>query len=116
MGFGGLWRRPGFAATAILTLALAAAANATILSIVYGILLKPLSYGNPDRLVAIWPGRFQSNADLQYIRDHARVFSSIGAVAPGWTMALTGVEEPVKLTVARVSGNLFDTLNVKAAL
>ena len=66
MGCRPLWRRPGFTVTAVLTLALAAAANATILAIVYGILLKPLPYRDPDRLVAVWPGRLQSNADLLY--------------------------------------------------
>ena len=107
-----LWRRPGFTVTAVLTLALAAAANATIFAVVYSILLKPLPYRDPDRLVAVWPGRLQSNADLLYLREHASMFSGIAAVAPGWTMALTGSGEPVKLTVARVSGNLFDTLGV----
>jgi putative ABC transport system permease protein len=111
-----LWRRPAFAATAVVTLGLAAAANATILAVVYGILLKPLPYQNPDRLVAVWPGRFQSNADLLYLRDHAAMFSDLAAVAPGWTMALTGSGDPAKLTVARVSGNLFETLGVQPSL
>ena len=47
-----LWRRPGFTTTAVVTLGLAAAANATILAVVYGILLKPLPYQDPDRMVA----------------------------------------------------------------
>jgi len=111
-----LVRRPGFTVTASLTLALATAANATILAVVFGILLKPLPYRDPDRLVALWPGRFQSNADLQYLRDRAGMFSHVAAVAPGWTMALTGAGDPVKLTVARVSGNLFDTLGVHPRL
>jgi putative ABC transport system permease protein len=113
MALRSLIRRPGFTATAVLTLALAAGANAVILAAVYGILLKPLPYGDPDRLAAVWPGRFQSNADLIYLREHAAMLSSVAAIAPGWTMSLTGAGEPAKLTVARVSGNLFDTLGVR---
>ena len=113
MALRSLLRRPGFTATAVLILALAAGANAATLAVVYGILLKPLPYRDADRLVAVWPGRFQSNADLQYLREHAAMFPDVAAVAPGWTMSLTGAGEPAKLTVARVSGNLFDTLGVR---
>jgi putative ABC transport system permease protein len=116
MAIRSLIRRPGFTATAILTLALAAGANAVILAVVYGILLKPLPYLDPDRLVGVWPGRFQSNADLLYLREHATMFSSVAGVAPGWTMSLTGAGEPAKLTVARVSGNLFEALGVTPLL
>ena len=111
-----LGRAPAFTATTILTLALAAGANAAIFAIVYAVLFKPLPFPNPDRLVAVWPGRFQSNADLLYTREHGRVFESVAAVAPGWTMSLTGTGEPTKLTVARVSGNLFDTLGTQPLL
>jgi predicted permease len=116
MAIRALIRRPGFTTAAVLTLALAAGANAAILAAVHGILLKPLPYRDPDRLVAVWPGRFQSNADLIYLREHATMFASLAAVAPGWTMSLTGSGEPAKLTVARVSGNLFETLGVSPQL
>lgn len=105
-----LLRVPLFTTTSVLTLALAAGVNAAILAVVYAILLKPLPYDDPDRLVAVWPGRFQSNADLLYLREHAPMFSSVAAVAPGWSMSLTGAGDPMKMTIARVSGNLFATL------
>jgi predicted permease len=104
-----LRRAPAFTITTVLTLALAAGANAAILAVVYGILLKPLPFPDPDRLVAVWPGRFQSNANLLYTRERGAMFSQVAAVAPGWTMALTGAGEPAKVTVAKVSGNLFET-------
>ncbi|MGE5812950.1 MAG: ABC transporter permease [Acidobacteriota bacterium] len=116
MALRSLLRRPAFTAAAVLTLGLAAAANAGILAIVYGVLLKPLPFQDPDRLVAVWPGRFQSNADLLLVRERGAMFSGVAAVAPGWTMSLTGSGEPRKVTVARVSGNLFDTLGVRPLL
>jgi putative ABC transport system permease protein len=111
-----LLRAPGFTATTVLTLAIAAGANAAIFAIVYGILIKPLPYAEPERLVAVWPGRFQSNADLLYLRDHAKGFSRVAAVAPGWTMSLIGSGDPTRVTVAKVSGNLFDTLGTQPLL
>ena len=89
-----LVRAPGFSATTVLTLGLAAAANAAIFAVVYGILLRPLPYREPDRLVSVWPGQFQSNADLLFTRERGSMFSSVASIAPGWTMALTGTGEP----------------------
>ena len=105
-----LTRAPGFTLTTVLTLALAAGANAAILAVVYGVMLKPLPFPEPDRLVAVWPGRFQSNADLVYLRERAPVFASLAAVAPGWSVSLTGAGDPARITIAKVSGNLFETL------
>jgi putative ABC transport system permease protein len=111
-----LLRAPAFTMTTVLTLALAAGANAAILAVVYGVLVKPLPFPDADRLVAVWPGRFQSNANLLYTRERGAMFSQVAAVAPGWTMALTGAGEPAKLTVAKVSGNLFDTFGTQPIL
>ncbi|HJR61574.1 MAG TPA: ABC transporter permease [Vicinamibacterales bacterium] len=111
-----LRRAPAFTATTVLTLALAAGANAAIFTVVHGVLLKPLPFPDVDRLVAVWPGRFQSNADLLYTREHGRMFSSVAAAAPGWSMSLTGDGEPTRVTVARVSGNLFETFGTEPLL
>jgi putative ABC transport system permease protein len=111
-----LLRAPAFTPATIVTLALAAGANAAIFAVVYGVLIKPLPFADPDRVVAVWPGHFQSTVDMLYTREHARTLSSVAAVAPGWTMSLTGSGEPAKMTVARVSANLFATLGVEALL
>ena len=67
-----LRRAPAFTTTTILTLALAAGANAAIFAVVYGVLLKPLPFPDSKSLVAVWPGRFQSTVDLIYTREHGR--------------------------------------------
>jgi predicted permease len=111
-----LLRTPAFSLTTILTLALAAGANAAILAVVHGVLIQPLPFPDVDRLVSVWPGRFQSNANLLYTRERGAMFSHVAAVAPGWTMALTGAGEPAKVTVAKVSGNLFETFGTTPLL
>ncbi len=112
-----LMRRPGFALTAILLLALGAGANAAVFSIVRGILLRPLPYQAPDELVAVWPTSFVSNEELGYWRDRTRSFQAIAALSPGWMMAFAvDGQEPLKVTGAKTSGNFFETLSVRAAL
>jgi putative ABC transport system permease protein len=111
-----LRRRPGFSALAIVTIALGAGANAAVSAVAYGILLKPLPFPDPDRLVAMWPGRFVSQMELRYLREHAAGFAGVSAVAPGWGFSLTGAGDPIKITVDRVSGDLFETLAAAPAL
>ncbi|MEO8682567.1 MAG: ABC transporter permease [Vicinamibacterales bacterium] len=112
-----LFRRPAFAAVAITLLALGAGANAAVFSVVRGVLLRPLPYPNPDRLVAIWPGEVVSGADMSYWRERTHTVSAIAAQAPGWMMGLVAEGgEPIKVTAAKVSENLFTTLGAGAAL
>ncbi|HEX6974599.1 MAG TPA: ABC transporter permease [Vicinamibacterales bacterium] len=109
-------RSPGFALTAVLTIALGAGANGAVSAVAYGILFKPLPYAAPERLVAVWPNRFQSQVDLRYIRGHSTTLAAVSAVAPGWTFSLTGAGDPLKITVDRVSANLFETLGARPML
>ncbi len=111
-----LARQPGFTGLAVATFALGAAVNAVVLALAYGVLFKPLPFHEPDRLVAVWPDRFLSNADLLFLRERATVFSDLASVAPGWTMSLTGAGEPLKVTISRVSPNLFSSLGVQPLL
>jgi putative ABC transport system permease protein len=111
-----LRRRPGFSAIAAVTIALGAGANAAVFAVAYGVLLKPLPFAEPDHLVAVWPGRFMSQVDLRYLREHAHGIPGISAVAPGWTFSLTGAGDPSKMTVDRVSGDLFETLGATPLL
>lgn len=110
-------RRPGFAVVAILLLALGAGANAAVFSVVRGVLLRPLPFPEPDRLVAFWPDTFISNEEVQYWRDRTRSFAHIAAISPGWMMGLVAEGgEPIKVTGGRVSDNMFQALGARAAL
>jgi predicted permease len=81
------------------------------------VLLRPLPYPDPDRLVAVWPDVSISNLDINYWRDHTRSFTEIAAQSPGWMMGLVADGgEPIKVTGAKVSGNLFKALGASAAV
>jgi putative ABC transport system permease protein len=119
-----LGRQPGFAAISILTLALGIGANVAIFSTVYGVLLRPLPYANPDRLTVIWaqwrkqdiPRVSHTGGDFQeYRRSARRSFADIAAVG-SVRHNLTGGDEPVQIQMGWVSRNFFSVLGVKPAL
>ena len=112
-----LIRRPAFAITAILLLALGAGANAAVFSVVRGILLRPLAFPQAERLVAIWPDGYFSNEEIDWLRTRAQSFDAISGLSPGWMMSLViPGQQPVKVTAGRTLDNFFTTLGVDAAL
>ena len=112
-----LIRRPGFALTGILLLALGAGANAAVFSVVRGVLLRPLPFDSPGRLVAVWPGEFVLNDEVAFWRERAHGLSAVATVSPGWLMALASDAAPAaKMTAAKVSDNLFTMLGVTPAI
>jgi putative ABC transport system permease protein len=116
VAFRSLRRRPGFSALAVAPIALGAGANTAVSAVTYGVLLRPLALAQPERLVAVWPKHFMSQVDLRYLRAHARGLAGISAIAPGWTFSLTGAGEPSKITIDRVSADLFETLGASPLL
>ncbi len=119
-----LRKSPGFAAAAIVTLALGIGANTGIFSAVHAVLLKPLPYFQPDRLFMSQielPQRFQSFGYLagtvQQYREWRKadtVFASVAALTPAeWN--LTGAGEPERAGGALVSTNFFSFLGVPMA-
>lgn len=116
LAFRSLRQYPGFSALAILIVALGAGANASVFSVVRAVLLEPLPYARPDRLVSIWPTGFVSNADVEFLRTRGRSFSAVASSSPGWTMSMLGAGDPVRITGAKTSANLFDVLGAPPLL
>jgi putative ABC transport system permease protein len=118
-----LLKAPGFAVSAIIVLALGIGANTAIFGIVNGVLLRPLPYADPDRMVQLWhtppqkqfPGvpRFALSA-ANYLDWKAQntVFSS-SAVYRFWQFRLTGSGEPQILRAARVEPTFFSVLGTR---
>jgi putative ABC transport system permease protein len=105
-----LRKNPGFAAIAIITLALGIGANTAIFSVVNAVLLKPLPYGSPDRLVSI--ARGQSRPDIKDVGEQSQTLEKVGTFAQ-WSMDLVGGEQPLKIDAAIFGLDLFPTLGVQ---
>jgi putative ABC transport system permease protein len=108
-----LMKKPGFTAIAIITLALGVGANTAIFSVVNAVLLEPLPYGEPDRLVWVSHEDTFTPADFLDYRDQNQTFEQIAAFI-GWGVNLTGKTEPERVSGALVSPGFFSVLGVPA--
>jgi predicted permease len=106
-------KSPPFAATAILTLALAIGGNTAIFTVIHAVLLKPLPYPDSDRLVAIGSG---TPSRFSEMKASAHSFTGIGAVTGKETPTLSGGSEPEVLKSVRVSANFLQILGVNPLL
>jgi putative ABC transport system permease protein len=109
-----LAKAPVFASIAILTLALGIGANAAIFTVVNTVLLQPLPYPEPDRLVELELSGPQGNADVTSIpkfnvwRQQTQVFEAVAAYDQGGPgVNLTGVDRPVQLHAIQASADYF---------
>ena len=117
-----LRRTPGFTAAALLTLALGIGANTAIFTIVDAVLLRPLPYADPDRLVTVGDrdtGRASrptsaSRPSLDW-RERSRSFEQL-AMMRSWQPTLVANGEAERLPAVRVSWNYFDMMGVRPAL
>jgi predicted permease len=116
-----LAKQSGFALVAVLTLALGIGANTAIFSVVNAVLLRPLPYAQPERVVAIWDGRGQPGAtqgmtlprNFQWWREQSRSFSEL-ALARGFNYRLSEAQEAATGVGQEVTPNLFALLGVSA--
>jgi len=112
---------PGFSAVAIATIALAIGANTAMFSVVKGLLLSPLPYPEPNRIVRVLErlpsGGPNAISTLNYLdwANQNTVFESLAAEV-GWRATLTGRDEPTVIRGARVSASYFDIFGVRPAL
>lgn len=124
--FGEAWRRvrrsPGFAAAVIAVVALAIGANTAIFAVVEAVLLQPLPYAYPNRLVMLWRVRVPGGGgagvsfpDFRAYRRQARAFSAMSVVA-GTPYTVTGSGPAAGVLGVSASANLFHLLGVSPAL
>jgi putative ABC transport system permease protein len=122
-GFRMLRKKPGFTLVAILALALGIGANTAIFSVTYTVLLSPLPYPNPDKLVWIWETNPSSGiktepASLPNYNDwrtQGQSFESMAAFVNA-SLTLTSEGEPERIPISYVSANFFSVLGVAPAL
>jgi len=117
-----LLKRPGFASVAIFTLALGIGANTAIFSVVNAVLLRPLQFQNPDRLMTVWESNLKQGQDHGAVgganftdwKNRNQVFEGLAAYF-NWDYNLTGGDQPERLRAVLVSGEFFQTLGIEAA-
>jgi putative ABC transport system permease protein len=118
-----LGKSPGFTVVAALTLALGIGANTAIFSVVDAVILRPLPYPEPSRLVELWGNvkrakverRGASYPDYSDWRDQSKSFDGMAAFDSGG-LTLTGADEPERITGEFVSQRYFTLLGMRAAL
>ncbi len=118
-----LLKRPGFVITITLILALGIGANSTIFSVVDAVLMRPLPYEAPERIVMIWetnqskgvPRSIVSPANFLDWKEQNKVFDHLAALR-FWYYTVTGLGDPERYQGARVSADFFPLLGVKPEL
>jgi len=122
-----LWKAPGFTTVALAALALGMGATSAIFSVVDAVLLKPLPFRDPQRLLAIWESNpaqnlkdlFVTPSDFLEWRNQSRAIEALAAledVHANLTAGPNGYIEPEELRAERVTASLFPLLGVRPAV
>ncbi len=113
-----LRKNPGFTAVAVLTLALGIGVTTAMFSVVYGVLLRPLPYPDPNRIMAVFEvtskGRPSRVADPNFdeFRDQSRSFQAIAKYNDN-VASVSGASQPTRTTVARVSPDFLKVFGIQ---
>jgi len=114
-------RSPAYSMVTIAVLALGIGATSAIFSFVDGVLLRPLPYADPERIVIVWekpPGGTRNSVSTENFRDWQRqndVFD-VMAASGGGSVTMSGSTEPMQVRGSRVSAGYFDIFGVRPAL
>ena len=119
-----LRKSPGFTAVALLSIALAMAANGTVFSVVYGVLLAPALYKDTERLVVLWesnnvkgvPRTAVAPATFRDWREGAHSFQGLEIVAPGSPVTVTGSGLPERANIQYATPSLFALLGIRPTI
>ncbi len=117
-----LLKSPGFTTIAIITLAIGIGANTAIFSVVHGVLLRPLPFSEPDRIVHVWtstrdePKGSHSAADFLDLQRENRSLSAIAGHRNALFTLTVDQREPEQLEGVYVTADFFDILGIRAAL
>ena len=114
-------RQPAFAVGVVTVLALAIGANSAMFALVNAILLRPLPFADPDRLITftiVRPGNDRQPLSLLDVNDFTESSRTLDGVASvfGWSANLTGRGDAERLTGMRVSGNYFELTGAQVEL
>jgi predicted permease len=115
-----LLRNPGFTLVAVVTLALGIGANTAIFSVIYTVMIKPLPFHEPERLVMVWTKLEKVGVEQTWVsepealdfREQAKLFEGFGLLN-GASFTLTGAGEPEQLIGAEVTANFLSILGAK---
>jgi predicted permease len=115
-----LHRSPGMSVAIVLLMALTIGAASSIFSVVNALLIKPLPYGDPERLVIIWETRPDRNVERNGVSGHefpaweeqSRAFARMAAIAYAGNITLTGAGDPTALVGVRVTSGFFDVMGM----
>jgi predicted permease len=110
-----LRRSPGFAGAAVLILALGVGASVAVFSVLYEVVLRPLAYQEPERLVRVWPGKSFNGSMVRYFERSVPAFEGVAGLS-GWSFTLVGDDRTEQIQGAAVTPEYFDVLGVRPAL
>jgi putative ABC transport system permease protein len=115
-------KAPGITVVALATLAIGIGSTSAIFSLIYGVMLRPLPYDQPSRIVKLnsaYPAGHNDKVDAQryvFWKEHQQFLSSVAAVMGGKHLNLEGGDRPERILVRPVTAEFFDVLQTRPAV